>query len=114
MTTPANAAHSMRFAPDELLSGMLATVEGNDFPADPPTLQTIFVKIATEFPLFAPFTALDDAVGRASPDVGEAVGVGPDGDDAGRRVPAPEPLVFRGWRALVGHGGPSPVAQSRS
>ena len=55
----------MRFAPDELLSGMLATVEGNDFPADPPTLQTIFVKIATEFPLFAPFTALDDAVGRA-------------------------------------------------
>lgn len=65
MTTPANAAHSMRFAPDELLSGMLATVEGNDFPADPPTLKAMFAKIATEFPLFAPFTALDDAVQRA-------------------------------------------------
>ena len=65
MTTPTNATHSMRFSPDELLSGMLATVDGNDFPADQPTLRAMFAEIATEFPLFAPFTAVDDAVQRA-------------------------------------------------
>ena len=46
----------------------------------------------------------DDAVGRATPDVGEAVGVGPDGDDAGARVPAEEPFVFIGCSGLGRHG----------
>lgn len=65
MTTATSTNHSMRFSPDELLAGMLATVEGSGFPADQATLQTVFAKIAAEFPLLAPFNLSDDAVARA-------------------------------------------------
>lgn len=65
MTIPADATHSMRFSPDELLAGMLATLEGGDFPADGKVLRTVFTKIAAAFPLLAPFTAGDDMVQRA-------------------------------------------------
>ncbi|MFA7249487.1 MAG: hypothetical protein WC273_07610, partial [Dehalococcoidia bacterium] len=65
MTTPANATFSMRFSPDELLAGMLATLDSGDFPADEATLRTVFSKIAAEFPLLAPFGTSDDAVSRA-------------------------------------------------
>ena len=55
----------MRFSPDELLSGMLATLQGGDFPADGGALRTVFAKIAAAFPLLAPFNGSDDAVERA-------------------------------------------------
>lgn len=61
MTTP----NSMRFSPDELLSGMLATLEAGDFPADNARLREVFTKIATEFPLLAPFATADDAIQKA-------------------------------------------------
>jgi len=57
--------NSMRFSPDELLSGMLATLEAGDFPADNATLRTVFAKIAAEFPLLAPFSTTDDAIQKA-------------------------------------------------
>jgi hypothetical protein len=59
----------------------------------------------------------DEAGGGAAPDVGEAVGVGPDGDDRGCGVPAEEPLVFggcsggrggHGRRGCVAHDLPTP------
>ena len=61
MTTP----NSMRFSPDELLSGLLATLESGDFPADNAKLREVFAKIAAEFPLFAPFATTDDAIQKA-------------------------------------------------
>ena len=57
--------NSMRFSPDELLSGMLATVEGTDFTADNARLRASFAKIAADFPLMAPFDQTDDAIQRA-------------------------------------------------
>ena len=58
-------SNSMRFSPDELLAGMLATVGGEDFPADDTALRAVFAKIAAEFPLLAPFNLSDDAMTRA-------------------------------------------------
>ena len=61
----ANASNSMRFSFQELLAGMLATLGTDEFPDDAARLQTVFNKIAGEFPLFAPFAATDDAVAQA-------------------------------------------------
>ena len=57
--------NSMRFSPDELLQGMLATMEASDFPADDAALRAVFAKIAVEFPLLAPFATTDDAIQKA-------------------------------------------------
>ncbi len=57
--------NSMRFSPDELLSGMLATMEATDFTADDARLRASFGKIAAEFPLMAPFAQSDDAIQKA-------------------------------------------------
>jgi len=57
--------NSMRFSPDELLSGMLATMEATDFTADDARLRASFAKIAAEFPLMAPFAQTDDAIQKA-------------------------------------------------
>ena len=59
------ATNSMRFSPDELLSGLLATLDSGDFPADNATLRATFAKIAAEFPLLAPFSTSDDAIQKA-------------------------------------------------
>ena len=47
----------MRFSHQELLSGLLATLAGNDFTDDPAALKAVFARIGTEFPLLAPFAA---------------------------------------------------------
>lgn len=57
--------NSMRFSPAELLSGMLATIDGSDFPADETALRAVFAKIGAEFPLLAPFNTNDGAVQKA-------------------------------------------------
>ena len=57
--------NSMRFSPDELLSGMLATVESTQFTADDARLRAAFEKIAVEYPLLAPFSASDDVMEKA-------------------------------------------------
>lgn len=50
----------MRFAIDEVLSGMLATIESDHFTDDPAALGEIFKGLAETGPLFAPFGALVD------------------------------------------------------
>ena len=57
-------SNSMRFSPEELLGGMLATLEAGDFPADDAKLRAVFTKIAAEFPLLAPFGTTDDAISK--------------------------------------------------
>ena len=57
--------NSMKFSPDELLSGMLATVEGANFTSDAERLRASFAKIAADFPLLAPFNQGDDAISKA-------------------------------------------------
>jgi hypothetical protein len=53
-----SGAQSMRFTIDEVLSGMLATVERDGFTDDPATLGELFKGLAEVGPLFAPFGAL--------------------------------------------------------
>ena len=55
---PESKAQSMRFSIDEVLSGMLATVERDHFTDDPAKLGEIFKGLAQVGPLFAPFAAL--------------------------------------------------------
>ena len=64
MTTASSGA-SMRFAPQELLSGMLATLQGEGFTDDADTLHATFVRIGNDFPLMARFSAEDDATSVA-------------------------------------------------
>jgi hypothetical protein len=55
----------MRFAPQELLAGMLATLQGDGFPDDTDTLHATFVRVGTDFPLLARFAADDNAASEA-------------------------------------------------
>jgi hypothetical protein len=48
----------MRFSIDEVLSGMLATIERDYFTDDPAELGEIFKGLSQVGPLFAPFAAL--------------------------------------------------------
>lgn len=57
--------NSMKFSPDELLAGILATVESADFTADAARLRAAFEKIVAQFPLLAPFTLNADAIQKA-------------------------------------------------
>jgi hypothetical protein len=68
MTNSSGAAPgSMRFQLDEVLSGMLATVERQTFTDDPARLATMFTDLSGQFALFAPFQSGVDpaAVGNA-------------------------------------------------
>lgn len=68
MTQPAaTGAQSMRFAPHEVLAGMLATIEADDFSDDPQKLAAMFEGLGSRFALFAPLSSgVDvDAVGTA-------------------------------------------------
>ena len=64
MTTASSGA-SMRFAPQELLSGMLATLQGDSFTDNTDTLHATFIKVGTDFPLLARFAAEDNAASVA-------------------------------------------------
>lgn len=70
MNAPTNqSAGSMRFQSDEVLSGLLATVEHYAFTDDPARLTTMFDGLAESFPLFAHFRpgnaqAVDDALAK--------------------------------------------------
>ena len=55
---PESGAQSMRFTIDEVLSGMLATIERDEFTDDPSKLGELFKGLAEVGPLFAPFGAL--------------------------------------------------------
>jgi hypothetical protein len=48
---------SMRYSLDEVLSGMLASLEGDEFPDDPAEVAAAFEGLAAEFPMFAPMAA---------------------------------------------------------
>jgi len=50
----------MRYTIDEVLSGMLASIEGDTFTDDSQRLGEVFKGLAQEAPLFAPFAALAD------------------------------------------------------
>jgi hypothetical protein len=52
---------SMRFAPDEILSGMLATLEGDRFSDDAAALSTTFDGLASRLSLFSGFAADADS-----------------------------------------------------
>ena len=55
----------MRFSHQELLAGMLATLQGDSFTDNADTLQTTFTKVGTEFPLLAMFAVNDSAASDA-------------------------------------------------
>lgn len=57
MTTPTAGPRSLRFSPDELLQGMLASIEDAGFSDDAGRLATMFGDLATRFDLFAPMGA---------------------------------------------------------
>lgn len=59
MTTP--DARSMRFSLDEVLAGMLATVEADHFSDDPARLAALIERLAGQFTLFAPLAHGVDA-----------------------------------------------------
>jgi hypothetical protein len=52
--TTSISPRSMKFSLDELLQGMLATIEGDRFSDDPARLATMFGDLAGRFQLFAP------------------------------------------------------------
>ncbi len=54
MTTPVISPRSMKFSLDELLQGMLATIDGESFSDDSAKLATMFGELAGRFELFAP------------------------------------------------------------
>lgn len=56
MTTPTITPRSMKFSLDELLQGMLATIDGESFSDDPAKLATMFGDLAGRFQLFAPLS----------------------------------------------------------
>jgi hypothetical protein len=47
----------MRYSLDEVLSGMLATIESNDFSDDAPAIAAAFEGLAGKFEIFAPMAA---------------------------------------------------------
>jgi hypothetical protein len=47
----------VRYSLNEVLSGMLATIESNEFPDDATALAATFEQLATQFPMFAPMAA---------------------------------------------------------
>ena len=53
MTTPG----SMRYSLSEVLSGMLASMEGDEFPDDATQVAAAFENLASQFTLFAPMGA---------------------------------------------------------
>jgi len=59
MTTNAGSsgAASMRFSLDEVLSGMLASIESDSFTDDTTRLASMFEGLAGEFTLFAPLAS---------------------------------------------------------
>lgn len=62
MTTTGSAGpQSMRFALHEVLSGMLATTEAEDFSDDPARLASMFADLSGRFTLFAPLSVGVDA-----------------------------------------------------
>ena len=58
---------SLRFSLEEVLAGMLATLEGDHFSDDTAALAASFETLASQFTLFAPFAGAvaPDAVGKA-------------------------------------------------
>ena len=55
---PESGSQSMRYTIDEVLSGMLASIERDTFTDDSQRLGEVFKGLAHEAPLFAPFAAL--------------------------------------------------------
>jgi hypothetical protein len=55
---PESGTRSMRYTIDEVLSGMLSSVERDDFTDDPQRLGAVFRDLSGQAPLFAPFAAL--------------------------------------------------------
>ena len=55
---PESGGRSMRYTIDEVLSGMLASIERDHFTDDPQALGEIFKGLSEQSPLFAPFAAL--------------------------------------------------------
>ena len=70
MTTPAISPRSMKFSLDELLQGMLASIEQDGFSDDAAKLAAMFGDLAGRFTLFAPLStgvsteALESALGK--------------------------------------------------
>lgn len=61
MTTSNGSSHaSMRFSLDEVLSGILASVESDSFTDDHARLATMFDGLAKQYPLCAPLAAAVD------------------------------------------------------
>ena len=56
----------MRFSHQELLAGILATLDGDSFPGDATALQTSFTRMGTEFPLLAALATSDGAASVAA------------------------------------------------
>ena len=57
---PKSGPRSMRYSIDEVLSGMLASIEQETFTDDSQRLGDVFKGLAGQAPLFAPFAALAD------------------------------------------------------
>ena len=55
---PESGPQSMRYTIDEVLSGMLASIERDDFTDDSQRLGEVFKGLSQEASLFAPFAAL--------------------------------------------------------
>jgi len=55
---PESQPRSMRYTIDEVLSGMLASIQRDHFTDDPKALGEVFKGLAAQGPLFAPFAAL--------------------------------------------------------
>ena len=55
---PESGPQSMRYTIDEVLSGMLASIERDTFTDDSQRLGEVFKGLAQEAPLFAPFAAV--------------------------------------------------------
>ena len=55
---PESGAQSMRYTIDEVLSGMLASIERDDFTDDSQRLGEVFKGLSQQASLFAPFAAL--------------------------------------------------------
>ena len=56
---------SMRFSPQEIVAGMLATLEGDNFTDEAGALKTVFGRVAGEFPLFAGLATDEGAAAKA-------------------------------------------------
>jgi len=99
---PESGARSMRYTIDEVLSGMLASIERDSFTDDSQRLGEVFKGLAHEAPLFASFGALASGPERA----GSATAPAPSGFADGRGSAR--------WHTAPGSRGPmsSPLAWS--